>query len=332
VSSAREIRAILAALRSGPAALATLVKIQGSSYRRPGARCLIRSDGRVFGSISGGCLEEDIRLRAQQVLQTGQPQVAIYDTADENDLLWGTGMGCQGKVWVLIERLPEQLPPWVAALRENFFARRSTALSVVYDAATKRSLGTYLRDELLHADPAGIFAEEISTPPHVIIFGAGDDAIPLVAILQQLGWYIVVCDSRESYLTAERFSLVDERHHALLEFCANSKLLDATAHVVIMTHRYSEDLAVLRALNSRPGAYLGILGPKRRTDRLLTELANSDSALSPQWRKHLFAPVGLDLGGGAAESVALSIAAELHARHANRTPLHLREKTQPIHE
>jgi xanthine dehydrogenase accessory factor len=332
VSSAREIRGILAALRSGPAALATLVKIQGSSYRRPGARCLVHSNGAIFGSISGGCLEEDIRLRAQQVLQSDQPQVAIYDTADENDLLWGTGMGCQGKVWVLIERLPERLPPWIAILRENFSARRSTSLSVVYDTAVKKPLGTCLRNELPQADPAGIFAEEISAPPHVIIFGAGDDAIPLVAILQQLGWYIVVCDSREAYLNKERFALADERHHTPLEFCANSNLLNASAHVVIMTHRYSEDLAVLRALNSRPGAYLGILGPKRRTDRLLADLASSDSTLSLQWRKHLFAPVGLDLGGAAAESVALSIAAELQAWHANRTPLHLRDKTRAIHE
>src|ERR1044071_9101190 len=130
----RELPAIVAALTSPhaqPAVLATLVSAEGSSYRRPGARLLVRENGERIGSISGGCLEEDVLARAQRVAATGQAEAVIYDTTSENDLVWGVGLGCHGIVRVLIEKLPPQ-PPWSAVIAANALRRRDTALAVIH--------------------------------------------------------------------------------------------------------------------------------------------------------------------------------------------------------
>ena len=112
--------------------LATVVRVAGSSYRRPGARLLLLPDGRSIGSISGGCLEDDLRRRAREVLADGAPRLVTYDTSDEDDLVWGTGLGCGGRVHVFIERLGDPLPDWIGALRENIRARQDTDIAVAF--------------------------------------------------------------------------------------------------------------------------------------------------------------------------------------------------------
>lgn len=331
LSSPREIQAILAALDSGPAALATLVSVAGSSYRRPGARCLVLPDGRSVGSISGGCLEEDVRIRARQVLAGSGPQRVRYDTAAENDLVWGTGLGCQGEVQVLIERLPETLPGWVSALRENFRGRRHTELAVVFDDASGPERGTRLLAELGGAPAPGTFVDRISPPPSLVVFGAGDDAQPLVSLARQLAWQVTVFDTRPAYATAARFPDAQRVISGAVEEAARPPVVEGDSHVVVMSHRFRDDRAALRALLPLPLAYLGVLGPRHRTERILEELAAEGLRLSDAQRARLFAPVGIDLGGAAPETVALSIVAELQAFQANRRPQHLRELARPIH-
>src|SRR5262245_29350689 len=141
----KELQVILGALAQAPrqpAALATLVKVEGSSYRRPGARRLVLGDGKTLGSISGGCLEEDVMERARRTLASGEPQTVIYDTTSENDIVWGVGLGCRGIVRVMIERLAPD-PAWVGKLRENFRARRETALTIVHDEKSGPHRGTF---------------------------------------------------------------------------------------------------------------------------------------------------------------------------------------------
>jgi xanthine/CO dehydrogenase XdhC/CoxF family maturation factor len=331
-SSAIEIKAILAALGTGPAALATLVNVLGSSYRQPGARSLLLPDGRTIGSISGGCLEEDVRVRARQVLESGDPQLVLYDTAAENDLLWGTGLGCQGQVRVFIERLPAVLPAWVGALRENFHARRDTTLAVVYEASAAGPRGTRLLAELPEPPGSGAFVERIAPPPTLIVFGAGDDAMPLVRFASQLGWQVTLFDVRPAYATAARFPEAHDVAATAAEDASRHPAIDAGSHVIVMTHRYRDDLAALRWLLPRPLAYVGILGPHRRTARILDELRAEGLELTAEMRERLFAPVGIDLGGASPETVALSIVAELQAFRSKRSPQHLRDSTRPIHD
>ena len=330
----QEIARILSALAAAPgepAALATLVQIEGSSYRRCGARLLVLSGGMRVGSISGGCLEEDIVLCAQRVLASGKAETAVYDTTSENDLVWGVGLGCQGVVRVLIEPVPTVRPRWIQELGANLRSRRATALAVVH--LGDRALGTGLAGEV----PAGlksteVFREIISAPPALAIFGAGDDARPLVRLAKELGWHVTVIDTRPAYATAARFAEADAVVLAPATDAARQLAPDDSGFAVVMTHRYAEDLQLLRALLPQPLAYLGLLGPRKRTERLLAQLRAEGLVPDTAMLAKLHAPVGLDLGGSTPETVALAILAEMQCRLTGRNPIHLRDRAAPIHE
>ena len=322
------ILSALAGARGQPAALATLVRVEGSSYRRPGARLLLLSDATRAGSISGGCLEEDVLERARRVLATGQPQLAQYDTTSENDLVWGVGLGCQGVVRIFIEPLPAERPPWVATLRKNLHERRATMIEVEFGSPAPR--GTQL------AEPdegcADIFRETIAAPPALIIFGAGEDARPLARLAREIGWHVTVVDSRPAYATSVRFPDADAVNHAPAADAPQFLPSDGAAFAVIMTHRYTEDLQLLRQLLPHPLAYVGLLGPRKRTERLLAQLRAEGFAPDAAMLSRLHAPIGLDLGGNTPETVALAIAAEIQCRLSGRAPIHLRDRDAPIHD
>ena len=321
----REIARILALLEQradSPAVLATLVQVAGSSYRLPGARLLWFPDGGHTGSISGGCLEGDVIEHAKVVLATGQARRVAYDMAVENDLVWGTGSGCAGRVLVLIEPVPAIRPGWIATVRQNLLARLTTRLVVVHGGAGE--LGTRLAEGAPAATAEGEFLDEIQPPPHLLVFGAGDDAQPLARLALELGWQVTVVDSRAATATTARFPgatvLV-----APPESAVASVVMAARTLAVVMTHRFREDAVLLRALLAAPVVYLGVLGPQRRTDRLLAEIGGGEAP------EKLHAPVGLDLGGDSPESVALAILAEMQCRLTGRAPIHLRDRAAPIH-
>ena len=195
---------------STPAVLATLVSVAGSSYRRPGARLLVRADGSRLGSVSGGCLEEDVLARAERVRASGMAEAAVYDTTAENDLVWGVGLGCHGVVRVLIEPVPTP-PAWAAAVASAAERRTRVQLIVTHEHGSPSGWGTRLRDSVAPVESAGLFAQEFIPPPCLAIFGAGDDAIPLARLAHGLGWRVVVADPRVALNTAERFPWAENR-------------------------------------------------------------------------------------------------------------------------
>ena len=329
----QEIARILSALADAPgepAALATLVRVEGSSYRRPGARLLVMAHGARAGSISGGCLEDDVVLRAQRVLVTGQPEIAVYDTTSENDLVWGVGLGCQGVVHILIEPLPAVRPDWITVVRENLRTRRDTALTIIYRGHP--ALGTRLTSVAsVPAPTAAIFQETISAPPALIIFGAGQDARPLVRMAKELGWHVTVSDARAAYATVLNFPEADTVITAPSAEASRQLPRNNSIFAVVMTHRYAEDLQLLRELLPHPLAYLGLLGPRKRTDRLLAQLHAEGFTPDEAMLARLHAPIGLDLGGSTPETVALAILAELQCVRTGRLPIHLRDRAAPIH-
>ena len=330
----KDLQQILTALQSAPAddaVLATLVHVDGSSYRRPGARLLLTADDRRIGSISGGCLEDDVVIHARTVRTNGTAKPIAYDTTAENDLVWGVGLGCHGVVQVLLEKLPPQ-PTWAAALRENFLRRTATKLAVVWRGADATLLGTRLARDLPSLPAtAEVFRENVPPPTTLIIFGAGDDVRPLVRLAKELGWHITVADPRPAFATAERFPEADAVVVARPEKAPTSLPLAADTVAVIMTHHYRHDVPLLRALLPRPLAYLGLLGPRKRAERILSDLAAQGFVATPEMRARLHAPVGLDLGADNPEEVALAILAEMKAVLAGRDARPLRERQQPIH-
>lgn len=328
----KELQAIVRALmvHGAESVLATLVTVEGSSYRRPGARLVALSDGTRIGSISGGCLEEDVIARADRVRRTGTAEVVVYDTTSENDLVWGVGLGCHGIVRVLLEKLPPK-PSWIASLADNFRSRRHTPLAVRHRGDDPARFGTQLAGGHESAEDPNVFLDVIQPPTSLILFGAGDDAQPLVRVAKELGWHVTVADPRPAFATAERFPAAD----ALMAAPAN-QLVSRLAPgpdvlAVVMTHHYVHDVPLLGDLLSRPLAYLGLLGPKKRAEKILSDLAAQGMVITPDVRRRLHAPVGLDLGADTPEQVALAILAEMQATLGGRDGRPLRERTTPIH-
>jgi len=360
----KELLRIAASLRAdpSPAVLCTLVGIAGSSFRTIGARMLWRPEGSRIGGISGGCLEADLMSRAAGVLQTGRPCVANYNTAGEADIVWGSGSGCEGTVAVWIEPVAG-MPAWLEFVLAAWDRRENVALflecthahqsSGVLAALSSGGLCWHYPDYkdlyvlkhllphtieqqtatpmLAHRD-AGFFCEFLPPPPSLTLFGAGDDAQSLAVLATELGWRVTVVDSRAPLLTESRFPAA----HARLPSPAESAIsalppFDERSLVVVMTHRYLDDLPILRALLPRPLAYLGLLGPKKRAEKILSELAAEGLAITPEMRARLHAPAGLDLGGGTPEEIALAILAEMQAVRSARDARPLRQRLLPIH-
>ncbi len=330
-----ELRAILGRLTAAPAkspgVLATLVTVEGSSYRRPGARLLLTPSDERIGSISGGCLEEDVLFRAGRVAASGVAELVTYDTTSENDLVWGVGLGCHGVVRLLIEQLPPA-PVWAAVLAANQAAHRPTRLAVVWRSADPSLLGTRLADALPPLPPdTTVYIDEVRPPVHLAIFGAGDDARPLARFADELGWRVTIADPRSEFATAARFPTASARIVAPADGLVAQADLPSDALAVVMTHHYVHDVPILRALLARPLAYVGLLGPKQRAEKILADLAASGLPLPADAHTRLHAPVGLDLGGSTPEDVALSIVAEMRAVLSVRDARPLRERHAPIH-
>lgn len=365
----REVERLRAAGKR--AVLATVVDIQGSSYRLPGARMLIAGTQWTAGSVSGGCLEGDVVLRAREVLEKNRAVVVTYDTTSDEDILFGVGLGCRGIIQVLIEPVTPQATAsdLVGFIRECIEKRENgiaaTVISVdgksaaitgarllrksngetrsdIADAALRSGIEAYVA-RMQPADashttrfdvPGGVvqvFVEAIRPPLPLVIFGAGHDALPLAHLAKELGWHVTVVDHRAAYATRERFPSAEDVVVATTEEIAQRVPFDSSTVALVMTHNFLRDLEVLRLLLPSPVRYVGLLGPKRRAGELMTELERQSVVLTPQQRQRLYAPVGLDLGAEGPEGVALSVLAEIQAVVAGRKPGHLRERTGSIH-
>lgn len=348
-------------------ALATVVGIEGSAYRLPGARMLI-VDGRwVAGSISGGCLEDDVVLRARDAVVKDEASVAVYDTTSDDDVVFGVGLGCKGVITILIEPLGttragvdfigfagkclEERTPGMAATvvrsdgqvrpGSRVLLRNNAQLSDIDDrtvedaivaAMRKQSDDAALLDLPLKKGSALVFLERIEPPTPLVVFGAGHDAMPVVRLAKDLGWHVTLVDHRPAYATVERFPDVDTIVIGSRTDAASKLALDGDTLALVMTHNYLRDLEWLEMLLPSPVRYLGLLGPRRRTDQLLADLGEKGSAPSAEALERLYAPVGLDIGSEGPAEVALSILAEMQAVMTRHRGGHLRARKRPIHQ
>ena len=260
-----------------PAVLATLVDVQGSSYRRAGARLLITGQNLRLGSISGGCLESDLTARAAQLLNsTDSFDLVTYDTTSENDLLWGVGTGCHGIVKILLEKIDSE-PTWNQCIKQTSSSRIPSTIATRWLAPDSALLGTFeLSEPAPSHHPEGVFVAEIPPPLHVVIFGAGDDAQPLAELCQTLDWETTVSDPRSEMATENRFPFSRSVKCGPVEEIASSIDWDDHTAAVIMTHHYRYDLPLLKILAPINLPYLGLLGPKKRGCLLYTSPSPRD--------------------------------------------------------
>jgi xanthine dehydrogenase accessory factor len=329
----RQVFAKAAALhREGmPCALATVVRVRGSAYRHEGAKLIIAEDGRGTGNVSGGCLEEDVREVARRVISTGVAERRSYCGGTNEIAAWDLGVGCDGEVDILIEPVRDEYAverglieaevPFVVITRLDTLAR----LAVTGEEAKEWIDAD--RSQLVSRDGTELFIDVMSPPPRLLVVSAGDDARHLARLADEVGFRVVVADRRPGLLAPDRFPDSVRLVEADAARLSERLVLRDTSFAVVMTHHFADDADYLRALLRSPVRYIGMLGPRQRTERILATLR----AEGPVDESRVYGPVGLDIGTDGAEQVALSVLAEILAVRSGRGARSLRERTAPIH-
>ncbi len=331
------------------AALATVIRVHGSAYRHEGAKLVVAEDDRIVGNVSGGCLEEDVREVARRVIATGIAERRSYCGGANEIAAWDLGVGCEGEVELLIEPVRDDRAAERAAIEaeEPFVVR--TVLPPRTDGGAGRAgnaaaASAPLTREVLRGpavegwigegasrleehDGVACFVDVLAPPPRLLIVSGGDDARHLARLADGVGFRVVVADRRPGLLAAERFPASVRLVETDAARLGERVVLDATDAAVVMTHHFADDVDYLRALLQSPARYLGVLGPRARTERALGVLR----AEGPVDESRIFGPVGLDIGTDGAEQVALAVVAELLAVRSGRRPRSLRERAAPIH-
>lgn len=352
-------------------ALVTLVHVEGSSYRRPGARMLVTESGELTGAISGGCLEGDALNKALLAMHQKKNMLVTYDTTDEDDAVLGLGLGCNGIIQVLIQPVnnsqengPMQL------LKKATTSRRNNVLVTLFTLKDRKAEqpGTiinknvegifYVNDvnpalkKIIEEDITASFNHQQSAfknykttdtditayiefvPPAVslVIVGAGNDAEPVAAMASVLGWQLtLIDDGRDKNTKTGRFAGTCQLMVVKPEDVLKNILLDDNTFFLLMTHNYNYDLAMLRELLPKQVRYIGVLGPRKKMDRMLAELETEGLRFNRQQLAAIHSPVGLDIGAETPEEIALSMIAEIKAVMSGRSGNPLRNSNDVIH-
>lgn len=371
----KEIREIIkaydAAVHAGKkSALAAVVHLDGSSYRRPGARMLVTDEGELTGAISGGCLEGDALRKALHVLSQQQSKLVTYDTSDEEDATIGIQLGCAGIIQVLFEPIQASHPDNpIQLLRKAIAIRQKAVLVTLFSLENKRNeqpgtcllmeengnisghvpypeLQDFILEDVHGVMEAGqscfkqyvgydfnvtAFIEYLQPAVSLVVIGAGNDAIPMMQLGDMMGWDVRVVDGRNTHAKPERFASACQILVSKPEKVLEQIPMDDQTVFVMMTHNYNYDLAMLKALLPRDVPYIGMLGPKKKLDRMIDELRGAGMEITDEMLKKVFGPVGLEIGAETAEEIALSIVAEIRAVLNGKPGGYLRYKSEVIH-
>jgi len=352
-----EICDALLNLRDQPCALATVIHVEGSAYRRPGARMLLTADGQTRGMISGGCLEHDIFDCARRVLRAGCPRTVRYDSTSADDIIFGTGLGCNGIIEVFVEPITDRFRvSFISAMEDCQETRQTGGLATVVSGDNpfpgrhsfliqERWTGDMELNRLLQGRPvekepflfseAGsnvrVFVQPLLPPVQLVIFGGWLDVVPLIRFGRETGFQVVVVDSRRRQSSRDAFR---EAHSVLL--CSPGEALqqiqfDARTVAVLMNHNFECDQEALAALAHVSLPFVGMLGPRRRQQSLLEALRNDGVVMTDEFERALHGPVGLDIGAKTPEEIALSIMAEILSVLNERNAKPIRERSAPLH-
>jgi xanthine/CO dehydrogenase XdhC/CoxF family maturation factor len=348
------------------AALATVVKVRGSSYRSPGARMLITDDGKWIGSISGGCLEGDALRKARQVMSDGKPMTVTYDTREESNQNLGIGLGCNGVIDVLIEPIDVSSENNPIALFERFLdTKEPLALGTIYsgpigagekiilhangasqDVFSNTELSRQVHQELVQlfdskksfaktfiaaGGESEVFLELIQPTVSLIIFGGGFDARPVSQLAKSLGWDVQVTDECVAHIAPVFFPAADKLSLCHRDFIDRDFNVTPFTACVLMSHNYEYDRDVLKKLLKTETPYIGILGPRKRFDKMLVEFDAQGLTLSSEDIHRIHSPIGLDIGAETPDEIAISIIGEIQGKFASRSGGFLKYRNAPIH-
>jgi xanthine/CO dehydrogenase XdhC/CoxF family maturation factor len=365
------IKAYDTATKVGKASvLATVVHLEGSSYRRPGARMLVLEDGLMIGAISGGCLEGDELKKALLTFTEKKSRLVTYDTSDEEDVNVGIQLGCEGVIQVLFEFIdsanvfnPIELLRKVTANRQQAVVvtlfdltdkkngqigtslvkeQNGTITDAMQQSALKELIKHDVNEAMLNGQSAVInyaskgiicnaFIECIFPPISLVVVGAGNDAISIMQIATVLGWEVKVVDGRQTHAKAERFINACQVLVSKPELVLQQISIDNRTCFVLMTHNYQYDLQMLKALLATQVHYIGVLGPKKKLLKMLDALKQEGVILTEAMLARIYGPTGLDIGAETPEEIAVSIIAEIQAAFTGKEGTMLKWKQDLIH-
>lgn len=351
--------------RGKKTALATVVKVRGSSYRSPGARMLITDEGRWYGSVSGGCLEGDVLRKARQVMRDQQALTITYDTGEESKQNLGINLGCHGIIDILIEpitvdgklmdtyiELSSSTVPVAMATIFNSSSLDAQKLIIKQDGKKLEEFReSDLTDSLMPAlsdvfatrksytqkfgygsNTLEIFIELIEPAISIIIFGGGFDARPVSQLAKSLGWNVSVTDECVAHIAPLFFPTADKLSLCHREFIDRDFNITPHTACILMSHNFEYDRDVLKKLLPSNSPYIGILGPRKRFDKMLNELRAEGILLKLEDMERIHAPIGLDILAESPDEIALSIIAEIQAKLNRRSGGFLKCRDTPIHE
>jgi xanthine dehydrogenase accessory factor len=359
---------IRATLEEGaPAVLATVTAVEGSAYRRPGAKMLLDPEGGGAGSITAGCLEDEVRALAADVLEAGEPRVETWDLTGDDDV-WGLGVGCNGVITVLLEPLADAYRQVVdarlagepigvatvvggegdgaapATIGDRAYYRPGEGfvegdLSGAVREAVRDATGTLVADgggETLTVDLADgtveVFVEGVRPPPELVVFGSGHDVAPVVELATLVDFRVAVVTFRGGHADSGRFPGADEVTSTAPRDVAALREWDADTYAVLMSHNFLDDRIALEELLETPVPYVGLMGPRERFEELREASAEAGRTFTDAELDRVYTPVGLNLGGDSPYRIAYSIVAEVLAVANDRTPRHLKSHEGPIHD
>jgi len=347
--------------------LATIIDVEGNAYRRPGAKMLLTADGDGVGNVTAGCLENELLKVSNRIRDTGQAEVATYNLMDDEDDVWGLGVGCDGIIDVLLEPLTERYRPMTEALADG---QDIASVVVLEDSACPLSLGDRayvdpVRGELSPADgtvaawPTAlvdsattlattghgdtveivvddreltVFIDGLPAPSDLIVFGTGHDVGPVVELASKNDFRVTVVGFRGRIDTDERFPQADRVLTTSPGNLSEDVDLTERTYAVVMTHNFVDDRLTIKQLLDSPVPYVGLMGPEERFEEMLESFGAEGVSIDESALDRLYTPIGLDLGGGSPYQIAHSIVAEVLAVSNDRDPTHLRARNGPIHD
>lgn len=353
-------------LKARKVALATVVQVKGSSYRSPGARMLMLDNGRWVGSISGGCLEGDALRKAKKVIMSNTAQTVTYDTTNDEDNQLGIGLGCNGIIDILIEPIdPDQENNPINQIQSLLNFKNYGVVASVFAASdtsdirvgekcilqpdgeflcTNESLKKLVESDLCKVlenkksiitnykeDKIEVFFEIIQPGIDLLIFGGGFDAKPVTELANVLGWNVTVTDECVAHLIPINFPKADNMVSCQRDFVAKEFNITPFTAIVLMSHNLNYDKEVLMQIVESDAAYIGILGPKKRAEKLIDHLNENNVEVTAELLHKLHYPIGLDIGAETPDEIAISIVGEIQAKFSNRNGGFLKYRKGSIH-
>ncbi|MXV64165.1 XdhC/CoxI family protein [Natronorubrum sp. JWXQ-INN-674] len=352
----------------GTDVLATIVDVEGNAYRRPGAKMLLDEAGDGVGSITAGCLEDELLAEAQSVRERGRPKLVTYDLMEDEDDVWGLGVGCNGVIDVLLEPLTDAYRPAVEAVVDGRDVAVLTVLEGdgdsfrrgdrVYYRPTAAALETPAGEPATDwpetlAEPAAdlaergradvveithrgerltVFIDGLAAPDELVVFGSGHDVGPVTELAAKNDFRVTVVGFRGSVDLADRFPDADATTTTAPAAVDEAIDLDDRTYAVVMTHNFIDDRLAVEQLLDSGVPYVGLMGPRERFEEMLEEFTEEGRSFDDETLSRLYTPIGLDLGGGSPYQIAHSIVAEVLAVANDRTPKHLTAREGHIHD